>query len=76
MKGGLSVMRSLFCCIDGFYLGLFKKIGEIGISLIISLLLLRIDLMYIIFVSLVLAFISYIINFDIYTLIIREEEKK
>lgn len=58
------------------YLGLSKKIGEISISLIISLLLLKLDLLYIIFVSLLLSLISYIINLEIYTFIIREDEKK
>ncbi len=51
------------------YLGLSRKIGESAISFIFSLMLLKVDLLYIIVSLVVLALISYMINFKLYKMV-------
>lgn len=51
------------------YLGLSRKIGETIISFIISLMLLKVELLYVIVALLVLATISFIINLRLYKMV-------
>lgn len=51
------------------FLGLSRKIVETVISFIISLMLLKVELLYVIIALLVLAFISFIVNLKLYKLV-------
>lgn len=51
------------------YLGLSRKIGETSISFIFSLMLLKVELIYIIVSLIILSLISFIINFKLYKMV-------
>lgn len=51
------------------YLGLSRKIGETSISFIFSLMLLKVELIYVIVSLIVLSLISFIINFKLYKMV-------
>ena len=51
------------------YLGLSRKIGETSISFIFSLMLLKVELIYIIVALIILSLISFIINFKLYKMV-------
>lgn len=51
------------------YLGLSRKIGETSISFIFSLMLLKVELIYVIVALVILSLISFIINFKLYKIV-------
>lgn len=56
------------------YLGLSRKIGETSISFVFSMMLLKLDIIYVIIALLVLACTSFVINYKLYRMIQKENK--